>query len=177
MAAQVAALGRFATPEEIRAIRLKERAKFRNRVPFYDYTFSPPKSVSVLWASLLAAAAEAEAAGDEAEAERLAERAAQVRGAVKRANDRMMAVAEREAAYVRTGHHSATSGEYRDAEGFIVASFEQSDAGTGRRSSTCTTRSPTGPGAWTERTTNGGRFTASRCSRNGSGSPRWRTGS
>ena len=31
------------------------------------------------------------------------ERAAQVRGAVKRANDRMMAVAEREAAYVRTG--------------------------------------------------------------------------
>ena len=29
VAAQVAALGRFATPEEIRAIRLKERAKFR----------------------------------------------------------------------------------------------------------------------------------------------------
>ena len=129
--AQVAALGRFATPEEIRAIRLKERAKFRNRVPFYDYTFSAPKSVSVLWASLLAAAAEADAAGDEAEAERLAERAAQVRGAVKRANDRMMAVAEREAAYVRTGHHSATSGEYRDAEGFIVGSFEQSDSRDG----------------------------------------------
>ena len=131
VAAQVAALGRFATPEEIRAIRLSERAKFRNRVPFYDYTFSAPKSVSVLWASLLAAAAEAEAAGDRAEAERLAERAAQVRGAVKRANDRMMAVAEREAAYVRTGHHSATSGEYRDAEGFIVGSFEQSDARDG----------------------------------------------
>jgi conjugative relaxase-like TrwC/TraI family protein len=131
VATQVARLGRFCTPEEEREIRLRERAKFRTVVPFYDYTFSAPKSVSVLWASLLAAAAEAEAAGDEAEAERLAEQAAQVRGAVKRANDRMMAVAEREAAYVRTGHHSATSGEYRDAEGFIVGSFEQSDARDG----------------------------------------------
>ena len=84
-----------------------------------------------MWASLLAAAAEAEAAGNEAEAERLAEQAEQVRGAVKRANDRMMAVAEREAAYVRTGHHSATSGEYRDAEGFITASFPQHDARDG----------------------------------------------
>src|SRR5690348_12938812 len=72
---QVAALGRFCTPEEERAIRLKERAKFRTQVPFYDYTFSAPKSVSVLWASLLAASAEAAATGDEAEAKRLAERA------------------------------------------------------------------------------------------------------
>ena len=103
VAAQVGRLGRFCTPEEERAIRLRERAKFRTVVPFYDYTFSAPKTVSVLWASLLAASAEAEAAGDEAEAERFAERAAQVRGAVKRANDRMIAVAEREAAYVRTG--------------------------------------------------------------------------
>jgi len=131
VAAQVAAKGRFITPEEEREIRLKERAKFRTVVPFYDYTFSAPKTVSVLWASLLQAAAEADAAGNEAEAERLAEQAEQVRGAVKRANDRMIAVAEREAAYVRTGHHSATSGEYRDAEGFIVGSFQQHDARDG----------------------------------------------
>jgi len=131
VAAQVAARGRFITPEEIRAVRLKLRSQFRTVVPFYDLTFSAPKTVSVLWASLLAAAAEAEAAGNEAEAERLAEQAEQVRGAVKRANDRMMAVAEREAAYVRTGHHSATSGEYRDAEGFITASFQQHDARDG----------------------------------------------
>ncbi len=131
VAAQVAARGRFATPEEIRAIRLKLRSAYRTIVPFYDYTFSAPKSVSVLWASLLAASAEAEAAGDEAGAEQLAEQAEQVRGAVKRANDRMMAVAERDLAYVRTGHHSATSGEYRDAAGFIVASFPQHDARDG----------------------------------------------
>ena len=125
VAEQVAARGGIITPEETREIRLRLRAQFRNRVPFYDYTFSAPKSVSVLWASLLQAAAEAAAEGREAEAERLSEQAEQIRGAVKRANDRMMAVAEQRAAYVRTGHHSATSGEYRDASGFIVASFPQ----------------------------------------------------
>ena len=82
VAAKVAQLGRFCTPEEERAIRLRERAKFRTVVPFYDYTFSPPKTVTVLWISLLQAAAEAAAAGDEAEAERLAEQAEQVRAAV-----------------------------------------------------------------------------------------------
>jgi conjugative relaxase-like TrwC/TraI family protein len=123
---RVDALGAYVQPEEVRAIALQVRAKLgRNRVPFYDLTYSPPKSVSVLWASLRAASAEAEAAGDQAEAERLAEQAEQVRGAVKRANDRMIAVAERESAYVRTGHHSATSGEYRDGAGLIVASFPQ----------------------------------------------------
>ncbi|MGH3067710.1 MAG: MobF family relaxase [Streptosporangiaceae bacterium] len=123
--------GRFFTPEEERALRLKLRSAYRTVVPFYDYTYNPPKSVSVLWASLLADSAEAEAEGREADAGRLAEQAAQVRGAVRSANDRMIAVAERELAYVRTGHHSKTSGQWRDAEGFIVASFQQHDARDG----------------------------------------------
>ena len=125
VAEQVAARGGIITPEETREIRLRLRAQFRNRVPFYDYTFSAPKSVSVLWASLLQAAAEAAAEGREADAEQFAEQAEQIRGAVKRANDRMMAVAEQRAAYIRTGHHSATSGQWRDASGFIAASFPQ----------------------------------------------------
>ena len=131
VAFQRAERGRFFTPEEERALRLRLRSAYRTVVPLYDLTYSAPKSVSVLWASLLAASAEAEAAGREADAKRLAERAAQVRGAVKRANDRMIAAAERELAYVRTGHHSKTTGEWRDAEGFIVASFEQHDARDG----------------------------------------------
>ena len=106
VAFQRAERGRFFTPEEERALRLRLRSAYRTVVPLYDLTYSAPKSVSVLWASLLAASAEAEAEGREADAERFAERAAQVRGAVKRANDRMIAVAERELAYVRTGHHS-----------------------------------------------------------------------
>ena len=131
VAFQRAERGRFFTPEEERALRLRLRSAYRTVVPLYDLTYSAPKSVSVLWASLLAASAEAEAEGREADAKRLAERAAQVRGAVKRANDRMIAVAERELAYVRTGHHSKTTGEWRDAEGFIVASFEQHDSRDG----------------------------------------------
>src|ERR1700678_927779 len=125
VARQVAERGRFIQPEEIRAIRLKLRSAYRTIVPFYDYTFSAPKSVSVLWASLRPPPAEAPAEGREADAEQLTEQAEQVRGAVRRANDRMIAVAERELAYVRTGHHSATSGEWRDADGFIVASHPQ----------------------------------------------------
>ena len=126
-----AARGRFFTPEEERARRLQLRSAYRTIVPFYDYTYSAPKSVSVLWASLLVASAEAEGEGREAEAEQYRAMAEQVRGAVKRANDRMIAAAERELAYVRTGHHSATSGQWRDAEGFIVASFEQHDSRDG----------------------------------------------
>ena len=110
VADEVAAAGGIITPEEIREIRLRLRAQWRNRVPFYDYTFSPPKSVSVLWASLLAASAEARADGREADAEHLEEQAEQIRTALRRANDRMIALAEQRAAYVRTGHHSADVG-------------------------------------------------------------------
>jgi conjugative relaxase-like TrwC/TraI family protein len=123
--------GRFFTPEEERKLRLQLRSAYRTSVPFYDMTFSAPKSVSVLWASLLAASAEAAAEGREADAERLAGEAEQIRGAVRRANDRMIAVLERDEAYIRTGHHSANSGEYRDADGFIVASFPQHDSRDG----------------------------------------------
>ena len=43
VAERVAAAGGIITPEEIREIRLRLRAQWRNRVPFYDYTFSAPK--------------------------------------------------------------------------------------------------------------------------------------
>ena len=40
IARRIAALGRFATPEERREIRLQERAKMRTSTPYYDMTFS-----------------------------------------------------------------------------------------------------------------------------------------
>ena len=43
IARRVAALGRFATPEERREIRLQERAKMRTSTPYYDMTFSAEK--------------------------------------------------------------------------------------------------------------------------------------
>ena len=50
IAKRIAALGRFATPEERREIRLQERAKMRTSTPYYDMTFSAEKSVSLLYA-------------------------------------------------------------------------------------------------------------------------------
>lgn len=63
IARRIAALGRFATPEEKREIRLQERAKMRTSTPYYDMTFSAEKSVSLMYAGLLAAAKQAREAG------------------------------------------------------------------------------------------------------------------
>ncbi len=146
VAAQVAALGRFCTPEEERAIRLKERAKFRTVVPFYDYTFSPPKTVTVLWASLLQAAAEAEAAGNRS--------GGGAAGGAGRAGPRSGEAGQRPddgrgGAGGRLRPHRAPFGDVGGVPGRRGVHHRQLPAarrpGRGRRSSTCTTRSPTGP--------------------------------
>ena len=71
---RIAALGRFATPEEKRDIRLQERARMRARTPYYDVTFSAEKSVSLMFAGWLAAAKRAADEGREQDAERLRSR-------------------------------------------------------------------------------------------------------
>ncbi|HEY2261765.1 MAG TPA: MobF family relaxase, partial [Streptosporangiaceae bacterium] len=125
IAKRVAALGRFATPEERREIRLQERARMRTSTPYYDMTFSAEKSVSLLYASLLAAAQQARDQGDERESEGLRAEAGQIEAAVMAGADRMLEVAGQRGAIVRTGHHSASSGEFRDAEGFVAVKFLQ----------------------------------------------------
>ena len=125
IAKRIAALGRFATPEERREIRLQERAKMRTSTPYYDMTFSAEKSVSLMYAGLLAAAKQARDQGDEREAERLRAEAERVEAAVMAGADRMLEVAGQRGAIVRTGHHSASSGEFRDAEGFVAVKFLQ----------------------------------------------------
>ena len=125
IAKRVAALGRFATPEERREIRLQERAKMRTSTPYYDMTFSAEKSVSLMYAGLLAAAKRARDNGDEREAERFRAEAKQVEAAVMAGADRMLEVAGQRGAIVRTGHHSSSSGAYRDAAGFVAVKFLQ----------------------------------------------------
>jgi len=125
IARRVAALGRFAMPEERREIRLQERARMRTSTPYYDMTFSAEKSVSLLYAGLLAAAQQARDQGDEREAERFRAEAGRVEAAVMAGADRMLEVAGQRGAIVRTGHHSASSGAFRDAEGFVAVKFLQ----------------------------------------------------
>src|SRR5689334_6028075 len=125
IAKRIAALGRFATPEERREIRLQERARMRTSTPYYDMTFSAEKSVSLLYAGLLAAVRQARDRGDEREAERLGAEAGRVEAAVMAGADRMLEVAGQRGAIMRTGHHSASSGAFRDAAGFVAVKFLQ----------------------------------------------------
>src|ERR1700745_2689201 len=112
-------------PERGRKIRLEERAKTRTRTPYYDMTFSAEKSVSLAFAGLMAAARTAQDEGREQNAERLQARARSVEAAVMTGADTMIAHVEQRGAIIRTGHHSASSGEFRDAAGGGTAKAHQ----------------------------------------------------
>jgi hypothetical protein len=58
----------FATEGDLERVRASERAKAQHSVPYFDFTVSAAKSVSVLHASLLVAARQARAAGRHGEA-------------------------------------------------------------------------------------------------------------
>jgi conjugative relaxase-like TrwC/TraI family protein len=118
-------------PDQVRKIRLEERAKNRSRTPYYDMTASAEKSVSLAHASLRAAAKTARGEGREQDAGRLEARARAVEGAVMAGADTMVEHVERRGAIIRTGHHSARSGEYRDANGFVAAKFLQHTSRSG----------------------------------------------
>ena len=97
----------------------------RTSTAYYDMTFSAEKSVSLMYAGLLAAAKRARDKGDEREAERFRAEAERSEAAVMADADRMLELAEHRRAIVRTGHHSASSGEYRYAEGLLAVKFLQ----------------------------------------------------
>ena len=123
--AEVAALGRFATPEKIRDIEIRERAKVRSLTPFIDMVLSVEKSVSLLQVGFRAAAKRARDEQREHDAEQLEARAEQIDTAIEATASEIVAWIEQHLAYVRTGHHSATSGEWRDADGLVVGAFVQ----------------------------------------------------
>ena len=118
-------------PERVRQIRLEERSKTRTRTPYYDMTFSAEKSVSMAFAGLMAESRSAREAGRGEEAEQLEARARAVEGAVMAGADALLGHVERRGAIVRTGHHSAHSGEFRDAAGFVAAKFLQHTSRSG----------------------------------------------
>ena len=86
--AQVAVLGRFATPEKIRDIEIAERAKVRSQTPFYDMVVSAEKSVSLLQVGYRAAAKRARDEGREQDAEQHEAQAEQIEAAIDRDRER-----------------------------------------------------------------------------------------
>jgi conjugative relaxase-like TrwC/TraI family protein len=122
---RVGALGRFATPEKIRDIEITEMAKVRTCTPFIDMVLSVEKSISLLQVGFLAAAKRAREEHREQDAAELEARAEQIEQALRETAAEVVAWIEQHLAYVRTGHHSATSGEWRDADGLAVVGFPQ----------------------------------------------------
>jgi ATP-dependent exoDNAse (exonuclease V) alpha subunit len=114
----------FASAVEIAEVRANVRAKEAvKRVPYYDLTISAAKSVSVLHASLKLAAKRARDDGDQDAADALDGEADGIEADLVESARLAVEQLEREACYTRTGHHSATTGEWRDGNGLTGALF------------------------------------------------------
>ena len=89
---------------------------------FYDVGFPVPKSVTLLQAAWMARAEKARQAGDLDYAAECGAKAMEIEGVLNSAADTIVELAEAHV-YVRTGHHSATTGEWRDSRGLTAAVF------------------------------------------------------
>ena len=92
---------------------------------FFDATFSVPKSVSLLHASLQVRAEQAREAGRDEEAGRWAAHAQAVWDGIMAGNQAMLDYLQREAGYSRAGYHGKGSGRFADAHQWVIASFAQ----------------------------------------------------
>jgi hypothetical protein len=114
----------FASAIEVAEVRAAERAKEdAGRVPYYDLTVNVAKSVSVLHASLKLAAKRARDDEDQNAADALDGEADGIETDLVESARLAVEQLEREACYTRTGHHSATTGEWRDGNGLVAALF------------------------------------------------------
>ena len=114
-----------ATAERRDQIIMQALKDQRAAVYFFDATFSVPKSVSLLHASLQVRAQQASQAGRAGEAEEWAARAQVVWDAILAGNQAMLEYLQREAGYSRAGYHGKGSGRYVDAHEWVIASFAQ----------------------------------------------------
>ena len=114
----------FASATEIAEVRAAERAKqTAERVPYYDMPLNEVKSVSVLHASLRVAAKQARDEGDDETADELDTEADGIEADLIESARLAVEQLEAEACYTRTGHHSATTGEWRDGKGLTAALY------------------------------------------------------
>jgi conjugative relaxase-like TrwC/TraI family protein len=114
----------FASASEIHAERIRIRVTSPGiSRPYYDVTSSASKSVSVLHASLRIAAGLARRAGDHVTAAALDGEAQAIEDALLDAVREGLELLQAIGCYVRTGHHSATTGEWRDGKGLVATSW------------------------------------------------------
>jgi conjugative relaxase-like TrwC/TraI family protein len=114
----------FASASEINTERTRIRATSPGiSRPYYDVTSSASKSVSVLHASLRVAAAQAREAGDDVKAAALDGEAQAIEDVLLDSVREGLELLEAMACYVRTGHHSKDTGEWRDGKGLVATSW------------------------------------------------------
>jgi conjugative relaxase-like TrwC/TraI family protein len=114
-----------AAPERRSELIMRALGERRAPVFFFDVTFSVPKSVSLLHASLQLRAQQVRERGQTAEANVWEQRAQHVWEAILAANQAMLGYLQRQAGYSRAGYHGKGSGRFADAHEWVVASFPQ----------------------------------------------------
>ena len=113
----------YASAIELAEVRAAERGQDPPRVPYFDLTVSAVKSVSVLHASYRVCARQARDRGDGDQAAAFDARADELEDALMESAREAVSWLDRHAAYTRTGHHSARTGEWRDGDGLVASLF------------------------------------------------------
>ena len=113
----------YASAVELAEVRAADRGMDPHSVPYFDLTVSAVKSVSVLHASYRISARQARERGDDERAAALDARAEEIEDALMDSAREAVGWLERHAAYTRTGHHSARTGEWRDGAGLVASLF------------------------------------------------------
>ena len=113
----------YASATELAEVRAAERGRDPHQVPYFDLTVSAVKSVSVLHASYRVCARQARDRGDDDQAAAFDARADELEDALLKSAREAVSWLDRHAAYTRTGHHSARTGEWRDGGGLVASLF------------------------------------------------------
>ena len=113
----------YASAVELAEVRAAERGTDPHMVPYFDLTVSAVKSVSVLHASYRVVARQAREHGDGDQAAELDARADEIENALMESARKAVTWLEQHATYTRTGHHSASTGEWRDGHGLVASLF------------------------------------------------------
>jgi conjugative relaxase-like TrwC/TraI family protein len=119
-----------ASPERRAEMQREAEADARKGVQFFDMTFSPPKSVTVLWVAFAREANNAREAGDTRAAEAWDAHAREVERVVMMGARASLGVLQDMGGFSRVGRHGGSSrtGRWVDAHSFVVAQFLQHDS-------------------------------------------------
>jgi len=125
-----------ATAERRAELRDEAKAQVRQAVPYFDVTFSPSKSITLLHASFMANMSAALDRGNLQEAGYWATAADDAWDCVSAGSQAMLDYLQEHAGYTRSGYHrgsasGVSSGRWEDAHEWVIASFRQHTSRSG----------------------------------------------